>query len=76
MEAPGIETGALIIGVSTVLLLAGGGLVAAGASLLARSSAPTPRAQKTAFVRQPTWVGPQGVSPPKRPFVVPISFSF
>ena len=45
----GPGTGGVIIGVSTVLLLAGGALVAAGASLLSRSTARAPRSASSAF---------------------------
>jgi len=67
---------ARISGVAAVILLAGGGLIAGGASLLARSPAPTPRPQQTAFVRQPTWVGPQVTRSAGQPLVLPLAFSF
>jgi hypothetical protein len=63
-------------------MLLGGGIVAGGVALM-NSSGPAltqkPAPPLAAFVREPTWVGPRGMPPGpsgKRPFVVPLSFSF
>lgn len=70
---PGL--GSIIIVGSAVIALVGGGLTAAGAALLLRSSGRTKTTQKPAFTREPTWVGAHAASP-KPALVVPLGFSF
>jgi hypothetical protein len=60
--------------ISLFPLVAGGGMVAGGASLLSDSK--TSATQRPWSGREPTWVGPQSSAPKKAGLFVPLSFSF
>jgi hypothetical protein len=70
-SGPGLGKALALI--SVFPLLAGGGMIAGGASLLSDSKTST--TQKPWSGREPTWVGPQASAPKKAAFV-PLSFAF
>jgi len=60
--------------VSAIALIAGRGAVLTGV-LLVNDAGPS-TSQQPVFAREPTWTAPRAELATKRPFVVPLSFSF
>jgi hypothetical protein len=60
--------------ISALALIAGGGAILTGV-LLVNDAGPS-TSQKPIFAREPTWTAPRAELATKRPFVVPLSFSF